>query len=229
LLQAADLARLTFVGRDRLARNSRYSAAFSKRDAKSSTDKRDRSCNMTLKSKTLASAALAVLAGLAMAASAPALAQDQSQSAPAAQTYQNDPGSAQNPNGQNNGMYGQPSGAGRNSSMGTSQGTGAGATNTSSNTQSLNSVQNAKTTLASAQVQDSNGQQVGQVSTVHTSTSGKPTKIDITLSSNNGNPAKTVAVNASQLRYDPNSNTLITNLTATDLQSMPAASSSSGM
>ena len=164
---------------------------------------------MTLKSRSLAGTGLAALAGLALAAAAPAFAQMRGQSSPPSQTYQNSPSSPMN-----SPTYNQSSGTSRTGSM-----------NTSASTESLNSVRNAKTTLASAQVQDSNGQQVGQVSTVHTSTSGRPTKIDITLNSNNGSPAKTIAVNASQLRYDPNSNTLITNLSATDLQSMPAATS----
>lgn len=94
-------------------------------------------------------------------------------------------------------------------------------------TESLGNVQNAKTTLASAQVKDSSGQQVGQVSSVHTGSSGKPTKVDIMLTPSNGGHGKTVSVRASELKYDQNSNTLITNLSASALQTMPAASSSS--
>jgi hypothetical protein len=198
-----------------LARAAQVGTAITARrflagDPKSSTDQRNRSCIMTFKSKTLAGAGLAAFAGLALVSAVPAFAQMQGQNAPPSQSYQNSPTSPMNAP-----TYNQQTGPGQS----------GGAMNTSASTESLTSVQNAKTTLASAQVQDSNGQQVGQVSTVHTSTGGKPTKIDITLNSNNGSPAKTIAVNASELRYNPNSNTLITNLSATDLQSMPAATS----
>jgi hypothetical protein len=152
------------------------------------------------------------LAGLAMMAITPALAQGQSRYSPPAQTYQNNnPGSPLNAGGMNGNAA------------------DSGMMTTSSATESLTQVQNAKTTLASAQVQDSNGRQVGQVSNVHTSGNGQPTDIDISLNSNNGGKAKTVSVSASQLRYDRNSNTLITNLSANQLDAMPAASSTSGM
>jgi hypothetical protein len=182
---------------------------------------------MNWKNWTLGSTAAAALAGLAIVTAAPSFAQDQSQNAPAAQTYQNNAHSGQSSAGsmQNqNGMSG-PSGQ----MNGTNQNSSSDMTAKSANTVTLSSVRNAKTTLASAQVQDSSGQQVGQVTTVHTSRSGHPTKVDVTLTSNNGGTAKTISVKASQLRYDKNNNTLVTNLTATDLQSLPAASSTSGM
>jgi len=173
---------------------------------------------MNWKNWTLGSTALA--AGLAIASAAPSFAHDPSQGTPSTQSYQNSPqggqnsaGSMQNSNGMTSGM-----------SQGSSNMTG-----TSASTESLSSVTDAKTTLASAQVQDSNGQQVGQVANVHTSRSGHPTKIDITLNSNSGTKAKTISVNATELRYDKTSNTLISNATLNDLQSMPAASSTSGM
>ncbi|HTT84782.1 MAG TPA: hypothetical protein VMF67_14995 [Rhizomicrobium sp.] len=83
--------------------------------------------------------------------------------------------------------------------------------------------------LASAQVQDSNGQPAGQVAVVHTSHAGHPTKVDITLTSNDGGHAKTISVSASKLRYDRDNNTLIADMTLSDLQSMPAVSSTAGM
>ncbi len=175
---------------------------------------------------------LAAFTGLLMLAASPTLAQSQygtapqNQPAPGSETSPTAPpvtGSTDQANpaaASNQGMTG---------SQGTT-GTSAGTTNSakmSASAESLSHVKDAKTTLASAQVQDSSGQQVGQVSTVHTSRHGTPTKVDITLTGSNGAQAKVISVSASKLKYDPNSNTLITNLSATDLQAMPAASSSS--
>ncbi|HEY3778314.1 MAG TPA: hypothetical protein VGL35_09665 [Rhizomicrobium sp.] len=159
---------------------------------------------MKCKSETLVHGSLAACAAAALLAVAPALGQTQTQYTPPAHTYQNN-------TGQNN------AGAMQTNPTGTQ---GAA-------TESLSNVQNAKTTLASAQVKDSSGQQVGQVRNVHTGSTGTPTKIDITLTPSNGGRAKTVSVRASELKYDQNSNTLITNLSASALQSMPTASSSS--
>lgn len=171
--------------------------------------------------KTFGRTGLVALAGLLMLAAAPSFAQTQSQTGspqsqtttpanPAGSSYQNSTGTMQNGAMQNGGSTYTP-----------------GTSKTAMSGESLSRVKNAKTTLASAQVQDSSGQQVGQVSTVHTSRSGHPTKIDITLTSTNGGQAKTVAVSASKLRYNKTNNTLITNLSATDLQAMPTATSSS--
>jgi hypothetical protein len=167
--------------------------------------------HMTCRSRTIGTSSLAAFAGLAMAAITPALAQNQGRYTPPTQTYQNDPNSAINAGGMNG------------------DAADTGMMSTSSATEPLTQVQNAKTTLASAQVQDSNGRQVGQVSNVHTSGNGQPIKVDVTLNSNNGNRAKTVSVKATELSYDRNSNTLITNLSADQLDAMPAASSTSGM
>lgn len=160
---------------------------------------------MKWKNQTLVHGSLAALAAAAILTVTPALAGNQ-YTAPA-QTEQN-----------GTGTMGSSSTTGSNGNM--TQGAA---------TESLNDVQNAKTMLASAQVKDSSGQQVGQVSTVHTGNTGKPTKIDITLTSSNGSQAKTVAVKASELKYDQNNNTLITNLSTSDLEAMPSASSSPTM
>ncbi|HEY6578850.1 MAG TPA: hypothetical protein VIY09_05970 [Rhizomicrobium sp.] len=165
-------------------------------------------------SKYFGATGLAAFAGLAMMAALPAVAQTRDQTTPPTQTYQNNTGSMQGANGMN----------------GSSQMNSSGmTTKASTKGESLNHVKDAKTTLASALVQDSSGQLVGQVSDVHTSRSGSPTKVDITLSSTNGGKAKTISVSASKLRYDRSDNTLITNLSASNLQAMPSASSSSGM
>jgi hypothetical protein len=88
----------------------------------------------------------------------------------------------------------------------------------------LTHVKNAKTTLASASVQDSSGQSVGQVVDVHMSKHGTPTTIDVSLQSSAGGQPKTIAIKANKLRYDQSSNTLKADLTATDMQSLPTAS-----
>ncbi|MGA9795890.1 MAG: hypothetical protein WBQ17_10200 [Rhizomicrobium sp.] len=89
----------------------------------------------------------------------------------------------------------------------------------------LSSVSNPKTTLASAAVKDSSGQQIGHVKNVVTDSMGKPTKIDISLTQPSGT-AKTVAVRAGNLRYDQQKNALMTtSLTASQVDAMPAISS----
>jgi hypothetical protein len=188
---------------------------------------------MTLSTKT----GLAALAGLLMLAASPVLAQqsaapqNQTQAAPgstAPAAGQAMPNSTAAPADQTSPAA---PGASGQTMPGSAQSTTSPASNApatmSASAESLSHVKDAKTTLASASVQDSSGQQVGQVSTVHTSKHGTATKVDITLSSAGGSQAKTISVSASKLRYDPNSNTLITDLSSTDLQAMPAASSSS--
>ena len=180
---------------------------------------------MSWKSWTLGGTALAALTSVTLIGTIPSLAQnqqDQSQNAPAAQSNQNSPQGDQSTPDQSGTSGGQAG----SSDQGMS---GANATGTAGKGESLSDIQNAKTTLSSAQVQDSSGQQVGQVASVHTSHDGKPTKVDITLSSSGGGQAKTISVNADQLKYDSSNNTLITNASLNDLQAMPAASSTSGM
>jgi|SRR5215469_7778364 len=99
------------------------------------------------------------------------------------------------------------------------------ATMSASNGESLSKVKDAKTTLASASVQDSSGQPIGQVSAVHTSKKGTPTTIDVTLQSAGGGQAKTVAIKADKLKFDQSSNTLKSDLTSSEIQSLPTATS----
>ncbi|HWE06684.1 MAG TPA: hypothetical protein VG274_08250 [Rhizomicrobium sp.] len=164
---------------------------------------------------------LAALAGLLTMAATPTLAQ-----------YQNQPSNPQSQTAPNSGQAtpGNPGAPAVQASPSYQNSTGSmqnpGKTTSAASTESLSRVSHAKTTLASAQVQDSSGQQVGQVSNVHTTRKGHATKVDITLSSSNGGQPKTISVSASKLKYDKNSNTLITDMTANDLQAMPAATSS---
>jgi len=98
-----------------------------------------------------------------------------------------------------------------------------GANGPAANAEPLTDVKNAKQTLASASVQDSSGQPVGTVTTVHTDSAGQPTKIDLSLTANG--QSKTISVQADQLKYDPSSNTIQAQMTADQLSQQPAASS----
>jgi hypothetical protein len=91
-----------------------------------------------------------------------------------------------------------------------------------SNAVALSAVNNPKTTLASAVVQDASGRQVGQVQAVKTNSSGQPVSVDVGLTSTAGT-SKTVAIRASKLRYSPSNNLLMTtDLTASQIEAMPA-------
>ena len=87
--------------------------------------------------------------------------------------------------------------------------------------QPLSQVSDPSTTLASATVQDSSGQSVGQVQSVKTTTAGKASSVAVTLTSSN----KTVSIRASRLRYDPSSKTLKASLTSSQISSLPATQS----
>ena len=90
--------------------------------------------------------------------------------------------------------------------------------------QPLTQVSNPKTTLASATVQDSAGQSVGQVQSVKTTSSGKASSVKVSLTTSKG-AGKTVSIKASDLSYDPSSNMLKSTLTSTQIDSMPATQS----
>ena len=166
---------------------------------------------------------LFVIAG-AMLLSGSALAQTQSPTTPApspgmsSQPTTAQPGSEMQPYGANQPAMNDPSSQQQMSSPQNSS-----ATMSASTGQPLTQVKDAKTTLASASVQDSSGQAIGQVATVHTTKRGTPTTIDVTLQSSSGQ-SKTVAIKASRLQYDQSSNTLKTDLTASEVQAMPSAS-----
>jgi hypothetical protein len=96
------------------------------------------------------------------------------------------------------------------------------ATTSASAGEPLSKVKDAKTTLAAATLKDASGQSIGQVATVHTTKRGTPTTVDVTLQTSGGQ-SKTVAIKASQLQYDQSSNTLKTDLTSTEVQSLPSA------
>jgi len=145
---------------------------------------------------TIASASLAALTAVLLAAAAMA----QSTTAP---NTNNLPGAThQTPMGQDNGATGN-----------------ASATPQSSSTQemALNKVQDPKTALASAKVEDSSGQTVGTVSKVDTSKTGKAESIEIALNTPTAT-GKTAKIKASQLQYDSMNNTLKAKLSQSQIE-----------
>lgn len=184
---------------------------------------------MTSKPRLLGGTALAAFAGTMLLA-ASAFAQDQSMSNAAptpgspSQPSTAEPGTTAQPMGQkdqNAPSAATPSGQ-QQTTTPSSSSSSAAQTMSASAGEPLSKVKDAKTKLASASVQDSTGQAVGQVTTIHTTKKGTPTTIDVSLQGSGGQ-AKTIAIKASELRYDESSNALKTNLTASELSSMPAA------
>ncbi len=92
----------------------------------------------------------------------------------------------------------------------------------------LSQVQNPATTLASAQVQDSSGQTVGQVQNVQTTSSGTVSKINVTLSSGS-HAGKTVIIPARDLRFDQGGNILKARLTQSEIEKLQGSSSTNPM
>ena len=94
-------------------------------------------------------------------------------------------------------------------------------TEQSTSTQPASQVSSPETTLASATVQDSNGQSIGQVKSVKTSSGGKASSVAVSLSS----AGKVVSIKASKLRYDPSGNVLKASLSSTEINALPATQS----
>jgi hypothetical protein len=80
--------------------------------------------------------------------------------------------------------------------------------------------------LASASVKDAYGQKVGQVRAVKKSASGRPTSLDIALTTATAQ-GKVVNVKASNLKFDPANKIVIAQLSSSELDTMPSASSAS--
>jgi hypothetical protein len=178
--------------------------------------------------RTVGGTALAVLAAGLLMSATPSLAQYQGSQPAAGAPATAQPGSAQ-PGASQPGTA-QPSGTMDQTNPGSATmpaqpSSSNSSTISASAGEPLSKVKDAKTTLASASVQDSSGQPIGQVANVHTTKKGTATKIDVTLQSAAGGQAKTVSIKASQLHYDSSSNTLKADLTSSDVQALPAASS----
>lgn len=75
--------------------------------------------------------------------------------------------------------------------------------------------------LGSATVQSNSGSVVGSVQKVLTGSDGKPSMVNVALSSNQ----KIVAISADELNYDASRNILVATLSAEQIMSLPAASS----
>ncbi len=96
-------------------------------------------------------------------------------------------------------------------------------TNTSgapSGTVSLTALTNSPQTLANASVETSTGQAVGAVQKVVTGSDGKAQTIDVALL---GAQSKIVSIDAAQLAYDQSRNVVIAQLSADQIQALPAA------
>ena len=94
---------------------------------------------------------------------------------------------------------------------------GAGAP---SGTVSLTALTNPPQTLANASVETSTGQAVGAVQKVVTGSDGKAQAVDVALL---GARSKIVSIDAAQLAYDQSRNVVVAQLSADQIQALPAA------
>ena len=88
---------------------------------------------------------------------------------------------------------------------------------------SLDTVSNPKRTLASAKVENSSGQSIGQVKRVNVGSNGKTQAVDIQVQGQNGAGTKTIRLDANDLSYDKDNNVLVTPLSADQISSMPTS------
>jgi hypothetical protein len=96
----------------------------------------------------------------------------------------------------------------------------AGQVTTSSGTVALTALANSPQTLANASVETASGQAVGAVQKVVTDGNGKAQMVDIALL---GSQSKIVAIDAAQLTYDQSRNVVVAQLSADQIQALPAA------
>lgn len=106
----------------------------------------------------------------------------------------------------------------------TSSQTMSNVSNGSRVTQPISQVKDPATTLASANVEDSNGDTVGQVKSVSTTPDGKASAVNVSLTSPNGT-ARIVSIGANSLMYDSDSKRLKSSLTQSQINSLPATQS----
>lgn len=86
----------------------------------------------------------------------------------------------------------------------------------------VTSLSDAQTKLASATVKDSQGNAVGRVQSVQTSTGGMVQAVKVALTSGK----RTVAIPASSLNYDSSNGTVQASMTKTEIDSLPASKGS---
>ncbi len=94
------------------------------------------------------------------------------------------------------------------------------AAGTPTGTVALSAIANPPQTLANASVETSSGQAVGAVQKVVTGTDGKAQSLDVALL---GAQSKIVAIDAAQLSYDQSRNVVVAQLSADQIQALPAA------
>jgi len=78
-------------------------------------------------------------------------------------------------------------------------------------------------TLASASVENEQGESLGAIKSITVSGDGKAEAVNIEVASLTGTGNKTVAVEASKFTYLPDRNVLVASLAKSDLAGMPAA------
>ena len=88
-----------------------------------------------------------------------------------------------------------------------------------SGTVSLTALTNSPQTLADASVETSSGQAVGAVQKVVTDSDGRAQTIDVALL---GSQSKIVSIDAAQLAYDQSRNVVVAQLSADQIQALPA-------
>lgn len=94
------------------------------------------------------------------------------------------------------------------------------ATNTPAGTVALSAIANPPQTLANASVETAQGQAVGAVQKVVTGSDGKTQALDVSLL---GSSSKIVSIDAAQLSYDQTRNVVVAQLSAEQIQALPAA------
>jgi hypothetical protein len=90
----------------------------------------------------------------------------------------------------------------------------------SSGTVALTALTNSPQTLANASVETSSGQAVGAVQKVVTDGNGKAQTVDVALL---GSQSKIVSIDAAELAYDQSRNVVVAQLSADQIQALPAA------
>jgi len=84
-------------------------------------------------------------------------------------------------------------------------------------------VSNPQTTLASAAVENEQGESLGSIKSITVGGDGKASAVNIEVASVSGAGNKTVAVDASKFTYLADKNVLVSSLAKSDLDSMPTA------
>jgi hypothetical protein len=100
------------------------------------------------------------------------------------------------------------------------EGATASAAPAASGTVALAQIANPPQTLVNASVETSNGQAVGAVQKVVTGSDGKAQTLDVALL---GAQSKIVSIDAKQLSYDQSRNVVVAQLSADQIQALPAA------